>query len=105
MKLTNPTRNGNTASLPLKPTYVINAKPSSEITQDKENTVSLCSSKKNDIEKCANSPIKPCPMKLLCSIDISYGLFEFCISEVWLIQSESDISLVFSNGSTVTMHR
>jgi len=36
---------------------VTNAKPSSETTQDKENTVSLCSSKKNDIEKCANLAI------------------------------------------------
>jgi len=57
MKLTNPTRNGNTVSLPLTPTYATNVKPSSETTQDKENTVSLCSSKKNDTEKCANSPI------------------------------------------------
>jgi hypothetical protein len=57
MKLINLTRNGNTASLPLKPTFVTNAKPSSETTQDKENTVSLCSSKKNDIEKCANLAI------------------------------------------------
>ncbi len=57
MKLTNPTRSGNTASLPLTPTYATNAKPNSEITQGRENTVSLCSSKKNDTEKCANSPI------------------------------------------------
>jgi hypothetical protein len=34
------------------PTYATNAKPSSETTQDKENTVSLCSSRKNDTEKC-----------------------------------------------------
>jgi hypothetical protein len=33
-------------------TYATNAKPSSETTQDKENTVSLCSSRKKDTEKC-----------------------------------------------------
>jgi hypothetical protein len=50
--LPNPIKHGNTVSLPLMPTYATNAKPSSETTQDKENTVSLCSSRKNDTEKC-----------------------------------------------------
>jgi len=50
--LQNLTKPGNLVSLPLTPTYVTTAKPSSETTQKKENTVSLCSSRKGDTEKC-----------------------------------------------------
>jgi hypothetical protein len=50
-ELPNPTKHGSTVSLPLTLTYATIAKPSSETTQNKENTVLLCSSRKNDTEK------------------------------------------------------
>ena len=55
MRLTNPIRNGNSVSLPLRLTYATNAKPSSGTTRDRENIVSLCSSRRNDIGKCGRN--------------------------------------------------